>query len=74
MMSNSERRDKLQVVTVFSGLWKKSTKVNSQGVQNKETELVLFAYCTSELWSLLPKDIVRDKTFVHVQNHGRFFI
>lgn len=74
MMSNSERRDRLQVIIVFSGLWKKSTKMNSQDVQNKEAKSSVFTQCTSELWSLLPKDIVHDKRFVQVQNHERFIL
>lgn len=36
MMSNSERGDRLQMIIVFSGLWKKSTKMNSQDVQDRD--------------------------------------
>lgn len=63
MMSNSERRDRLQVVIVFSGLWKKSIRKSSEDFQNKETEFCALhseLYCQRILY--VRKGLCRFKT------------
>lgn len=72
MMSDIEGPDKVEVIIVFSSLWKKDIKKNSQEVQNNPTNQTnVLTQCTSELWSLLLKDVVYAKMFVQDQSRER---